>query len=652
MSLLHLLKRKKGTEKLWVPTTTKEDLTPEDVFSDTSYEGGEKMEKPVSPVAINMFFMAVFGTLVFLISYTVFLNVSRGEEYKSLANRNSQRIYAMGISRGDIFSSDGVLLAESRPVFNLIVDPTRIAEDEIEIILAGVGENFSSANVDVLRERIFSAKERRLGSEMILRNLSKEEVASIAHLVQEYPAVFLQENSLRHYPEQNAFSHILGYVSAITKEERTMLSEAGYSSSDRTGKSGIEKRFEDTLKGQRGLFARFVSANNNVVEERILRSLERGDSLELTIDHKLQKATRDILASSLREYGISGGAVIATDASGNILSLVSLPDYNPNHFSEGLTTFQAQDYFNNLNNPLFNRVTSGEYAIGSVIKPLLAAAALEEGIITPNRQIHTQGYISVPSIYDPSVVYTFRDNANHGTVDMSRALAVSSNVYFYILGGGYQDYDGLGIDKLAEWLNKFNWGRVLGINFSSESSGLVPTPEWKQETRGESWSIGDTYNASIGQGDVLVTPLQVNAAMAVFANRGTLYTPNIIKSIYTQDGAIQEFKNGDIINDDFVSVSNLSAVNNGLREAVRNGSSRFLLQLPVSSAGKTGTAQTGGENNAWWSGFAPYEDPEIVLTVILEEGEASDRAVRVAYRIFNEYFSQLNEEEVENIVEE
>ena len=645
MSIFNRFTRAKRPSDLRVPLNAGQDITPEDIFSDVASPlSGEfednKLEVPVNPIGTKLFYFFIFSILLFLGLYTVYLSVGQGSQFKNLAEANAQRVHQMGASRGEILSADGEVLAYSEIVFNLSINPSRTSEEDVDKIATLLSDNFSDFPYSYLHERITTAKERDLGELLLIKNLSEEEVSDIKHTLEDFPSLSLSERPLRVYPYGNLFSHLLGYTASVTPEELDKYT--GYTLSDNIGKKGIEYYFEKILKGKKGLFAKFVSATGDVTQEKILRPVEKGASVELTLDTHLQAETHRILNEALRTYGVDSAAAVVMDPNtGNILAMVSLPDFDPNHFSRGLTTEQVGVYFEDPDKPLFDRVTAGEYATGSVIKPLIGASALDEGIISPNKIINTHGYITVPSVYDPSVIYRFNDWKNHGPVDMRQAIAVSSNVYFYTIGGGFEEQKGLGIERIAEYLSKFGWGDKLGINFSSEEEGLVPTPEWKRKTKGERWSIGDTYNVSIGQGDVLATPLQVTAATSVFANGGTLYRPNAIAGIYTQDGIIQEYKNSDIINDNFLTQNSIQVVREGMRRAVLVGSSVYLRQIPVPVAGKTGTAQTSGiENNAWYTGFAPYEDPEITVTVLLEEGQTSNNSVRVASQIFHAYFKQ------------
>lgn len=630
---------------------SRQEIMPEDILSDVSTQfspssdAEKKLEIPVQSSHTSIFFALVFVTLLFLGVYALFLFVTRGNEYARLALNNAQQVYEINARRGQILSSDGVILASSDSLFNLVLNPSQLRVQDVDTFVDFL-VTFSLQRVSTsLNVRIRSAQEKNLGELLILKHLSDEDISALKDFLDEYHSVLsLREAPIRLYPQDNKVSHLLGYTASITEEELTYLSDADYSISDYIGKGGIEYYFEDLLRGERGLFAKIVTSLGEVRNEKMLKQPLEGATLKLSLNMALQEASYNALQKGLTVNGITKGAVVVLEPdTGRILALVSLPDFDPNDFARGLSQEQADAYFNNDEKPLFSRALLGEYPTGSIIKPLMAAAALEEGIIDARQNILTQGFISVPSVYDSSVIYTFLDWKNHGWVDMRKALAVSSNVYFYIIGGGYKEQPGLGIDAIKKRLAEFGWGNMLGINFGSESAGLIPSPQWKESVKGERWTIGDTYNVSIGQGDVLATPLQITSAIAVFANGGTLYRPYVVDGVYLGYQSIREF-NSIVSRRDFLSDETVRVVREGMREAVVSGSSIYLSQLSKPVAGKTGTAQaSGGDPHAWFTGFGPYGDPSIVITVLLENGEESSKAVRVAYDIFTFYFSEARQ---------
>ncbi|MEK7134832.1 MAG: penicillin-binding transpeptidase domain-containing protein, partial [Patescibacteria group bacterium] len=360
----------------------------------------------------------------------------------------------------------------------------------------------------------------------------------------------------------------------------------------------------------------------------------------------LQKLLTDALTEKMADTGSSAAAaVVINPKSGEILSLVSLPSFDNNLFNGNLSDKTYSILAGDKRRPFFNRAISGAYASGSTIKPFMAAAALNENIISPDYQVDdTLGYITIPNQYNPDISYIYHDWKAHGFVDMRQAIAVSANVYFYVIGGGYKNIKGLGIDRIGKYFKLFGFGSPLGIDLLGETGGLVPSPEWKKSVKKESWFTGDTYNVSIGQGDVLITPLQLAAAISAIANDGILYKPKIVSKITDTGGnTIEEFK-PEIIRSVNIDKEKLQIVREGMRNAVTEGSVYFLNDLPIKVAGKTGTAQvtnTFRKTNAWFTGFAPYDNPEIALAIVIEgAGEGSTAAVPVAKEVFEWYYNQ------------
>jgi len=296
---------------------------------------------------------------------------------------------------------------------------------------------------------------------------------------------------------------------------------------------------------------------------------------------------------------------------------------------------EVADILSNPNQPMFNRAIAGAYPSGSTIKPVMAAAALQEGVINANTTLWCGGSLDVPNQYDPSIVYHYNENvsAGYGYTDVYKALAKSVNVFFYQIGGGYQSFKGLGVKAIDDYMKTFGLGTKTGLDLTGESDGLVPTPDWKQQNQNEPWYLGDTYNLSIGQGNLLVTPLQVARYTMAIANGGMLYAPHLLAGIIDPNGKI--IKNFTPTSSKItISAENLQIIRDGMRQCVTDGSCNQLQSLNISSAGKTGTAEDPAHSestHAWYTGFAPYEDPQIVVTVMLENaGQGYDFAEPVA----------------------
>jgi penicillin-binding protein 2 len=365
---------------------------------------------------------------------------------------------------------------------------------------------------------------------------------------------------------------------------------------------------------------------------------EVGNDLILNIDAGLQKKAYDSLLSMLQEKGLSRGAVVALDPhDGSVLALVSIPGFDNNLFSEGISGEAYRSFLSDSSNPLFDRAIAGEYAPGSTFKPVMAAAALSEGVIDERTEIESRGGISVGSFF-------FGDWKAHGLTDVRRALAVSSDVFFYSIGGGYGNIEGLGISRIKEYASRFGYGGRSGIDLPGEADGLLPDAEWKKEELGERWYVGDDYHASIGQGFVTATPLQIVNSVAAVANGGKLYVPRVVSQIRSAEDGRTIPNPARLVRDVSIDQRILGVVREGMRETVTEGTAMTLGDLPLPVAGKTGTAQfgSGDRTHGWFVSFAPYDHPEIAMIVLTEdqEGDETYNTVPVTRDIYDWYFRE------------
>jgi penicillin-binding protein 2 len=328
--------------------------------------------------------------------------------------------------------------------------------------------------------------------------------------------------------------------------------------------------------------------------------------------------------------------------------MVSLPMYDNNVFSGKIDETRLDQYLNDQKKPLINHALAEQYAPGSIFKQITGAAALQEGVATPNTTITSNGFINVPNQYDPSIVYTFRDWAVLGTLNFYGGIAQSSDVYFYYLSGGYYAYgnnfDGLGIDRLSHYARLFGLGAPTGIDVAGEAPGNVPDAEWKEKTFGDVWTIGDTYNMGIGQGFLAVTPIQMVRVVAAVANGGKLLTPRVVREVRDADQHVV-MGNDPVYTEIPIDAENFAHVREGMRQAVSWGSAKNGKVPGVEIGGKTGTAEFGErfadgsyETHAWFSGFGPFEDPQIAVTVFLERGVGAIDAAPLASKIMDYYF--------------
>ncbi len=415
---------------------------------------------------------------------------------------------------------------------------------------------------------------------------------------------------VRAYTALPGLGHVLGYVGA---------GPAGKI----IGKDGLEKKYDEVLGGAMGVKLVETNSNNEIISESMQKPARDGESIKLTIDADLQSAFYSILESVIVGRGFGGGAGVILDIrSGEILVLTSWPEYNSQILSRGGPELIIKRYLENQQKPFINRAVSGLYAPGSIIKPLIALAALKEKIIDPAKKILSTGSISLPNPFFPDRKSIFYDWKAHGWVDMRRALAVSSNVYFYTIGGGYEDVKGIGINKIDKYADLFGFGTKTEIDLDKEEKGLIPNPNLKILTNPKDpiWRIGDTYNASIGQGDFQITPIQAAVYVAAIANNGELVQPHLIN-----DSTNQRRRNKKITD---IPAEYFQIVKEGMRMAVLEGTAQGLSGLGVEVAAKTGTAELETEANkfvnSWLMGFLPYENPRIAFSILLEKGRASN----------------------------
>ncbi|MFC1612462.1 penicillin-binding protein 2 [Patescibacteria group bacterium] len=572
-----------------------------------------------------------------------YLQIVQGAKYKNLSETNRIKQVSIISERGILYDRNQKPLVVNVPNFYLMLLPNELPKetDEKLIFFQKLSDiiNIESAEIE---ERLDMFSKYQYQSVPIVNNLSYEQTIKLELLNNAYPAAQIGMGMGREYEIPDSLSHIIGFLGKVNKED--LKNNSLYLLTDDVGKDGVELYYENVLRGTYGKQQIEVDALGRQTLIIAKEDPIPGDDIILTIDSELQKRVESILKKHLRANNKTRGAIIISKVdSGEILSMVSLPAYKNSLFSSALSYENYEKIINNPDKPLFNRAIAGEYPSGSTVKPVFAAAALEEGLITQNTKFISRGGIKVNQWFFPDWKI-----GGHGRTDVRKALAESVNTFFYIIGGGLLDetlenfeIEGLGVENLTKYAKKFGLSNVLNIDLPGEANGLLPTKKWKEEVKGEPWYIGDTYHLAIGQGDILVTPLQVNFWTAVFANGGTLYQPHILKTILHYNGSITSIP-PQILNTNFIQKEYIDIINKGLRDSVLYGSSVTLNNLGVTVAGKTGTAQWQKNKtpHAWFTGFAPYNNPEIAITVLVEEGgEGSKIAVPIAKEILWWYFN-------------
>lgn len=416
--------------------------------------------------------------------------------------------------------------------------------------------------------------------------------------------------STREYTNIPGFSNILGYVSYPQKD-----SAGFYYNENTSGSEGIELFYNDTLSGLNGSKIIETDALGEFFDEGVIHSPEHGKDIHLTIDSEIQEHFRNSIVNIIHQSGFQGGGGVIMDIfTGDILTLVTFPEYDSNIISAGEDKEKIAEFVSDPGNPFLNRVIDGLYTPGSIVKPFMAIAALYEGVITPEKEILSTGKMEVPNPYNPDNPSIFTDWKAHGYVDMYHALAMSSNIYFYQIGGGFEDQKGLGIAKIEENLRKFGFGEdIAGWEFSGVA-GTIPNPEWKRKIFDDDWRVGDTYFTSIGQYGFQASPLQIVRAVSALANEGTLIEPRIVVD---QNMSPIVRRQIDMPPEDF------KVVKEGMRQSVLYGTAKGLSYSDFEIAAKTGTAELGVSKdkvNSWVTGFWPYENPRYAFAIVMEKG--------------------------------
>ena len=605
----------------------------------------------------------VFFICLFIIFIRLFyLQINQGEHYRGIAEGNRIRIKSMQSNRGVIVDRNYRILARNIPKFSLFFIPADLPSDKDELnrILDEVAQIIEKPVLE-MELSIEQAWKYSYEPVLIEEDIDFEKAILLKIKSVDLAGIFLETGARREYLRTGSgLAHILGYLGKLSPDEFGILKNDGYLINDYLGKTGVERAYENILRGEYGkkqIEVDFLGKEENVLS--VLKP-EPGKEIVLAIDFDLQEMAGKSIKNQMKKAGSKSGVVIVNEVeTGDILAMVSLPDYDNNLFSAVISGEEYQKLIEDEDKPFVNRAISGEYPPGSIFKLLVAGGALEEGVIDRDTSVFSVGGIRIGEWFFPDW-----KAGGHGPVTVTKAIAESVNTFFYYVGGGYEEFEGLGLEKINYWAYLFGLGQKLGIDLIGEENGFLPTKQWKLKYKEEPWYIGDTYHLSIGQGDVLVTPLQVASYTSAIANGGTLYQPRVVRGFINRNETRVDSLSGDselsfepeenpsdqlelvlfepnIIRNNFVDEKNLEIIREGMRDGVIYGSSRALYNLPIDVAGKTGTAQVGGdkEPHAWFTGFAPYEKPEIAVTVLIENGgEGSSFAVPVAREIFEYYF--------------
>ncbi len=554
------------------------------------------------------------------------LQIIEGDKLREVAEQNRlQRIIDVA-HRGRLYDRTGRILAKNDPDYRLLSYTNILPkeEDALKDVFAPLIVTCSLSAEELLAQ-VEEARRKKEIEFVLINNLAP--TCAIKYLAEgglpQGIRIEINEKRRAITDAIPSLSHVLGYTAGLSAEEYEEKRSEGYRAFDRIGKQGIEKLFEERLRGKNGETLVEVDAQGGVLRTLFQERPLQGEDIVLSLDASLHARIEQIIANRLENAPVQRASVIVMNPhTGEILAMVSYPAFDANKFSEGITQEEYSALINDPDAPLFNRSIAGSYPAGSTIKILYAAGALTDGIINPQTTFLSTGGLWLGNRFFPD----WR-GGGHGMTNVAFAIADSVNTFFYAIGGGTGDFVGMGIERLMEWAKTFGLGEYTGIGLSGESRGFLPSKAWKEEAKGEPWYIGDTYNVSIGQGDVLVSPLQIARMTAVFANGGDLVTPVLVKD--TQGERVQ------VMEDDVVQT-----VQQGMRDTVLRGTAQAFQSLPVTSAGKTGTAQWSStlQPHSWVTGYAPYENPEVVITVIVEQGGEFSLASPIAREVLASYF--------------
>jgi len=605
----------------------------DEVISDDSfYKESEYTDVPTPRSVFSL--VTIFVVLMVGITFgkVSMLNIFNGAWYKARAEANVTQELNVPVHRALILDRFGTTLADNKSSFSIFINLEVLSRmsDHADALLYELANriDLSYEAIDLLVKNA----DFEVGNWIIVaRDVGESSAIAVRGMEEE--AIRVVDDYERVYPQGSIFSHIIGYTGLQDFNEIS-------------GRSGIEYVYDERIRGTEGLYIFYEDARGGEVGGRLAIDSQPAEPFMLTIDAKLQEYFYKRLQSGLQSLGRTSGVGIALDPrNGEVLALVSLPSFDNNVFVDPSRTGERGSLLTSSAKPLFNRVVSGNYNPGSTIKPLDAFATLREGIMNEATQVYSDGTLEIPNVYNPELPSIFLDWKAHGWVDIKSALARSSNIYFYLAGGGLPstvslptlvqgayNAQGIGINTLHEYWEQLGFGKETGIDLPFESYGFLPSPHEKEERTGDIWRLGDTYNVSIGQGDLSVTPLQLISFIASIANNGIMYQPFLAYDTVPK------------VSVDYSDWAHeIEVVQRGMRDGVTKsyGTSHALSSLPIAVSGKTGSAQTNNNTrtNALFVGYAPRDNPEIAILVLVENArEGSSNTLPIAYDVFEWYY--------------
>ena len=604
-------------------------------------------------IAISLFLV--------LVTQLYQLQIVNYQEFSDLSQGNRLKLKSLAPTRGLIKDRNGIILAENVPNWELVIIPEEVDDLNFTLNRLIALKLLDVPNIDNLEKLISS---HRQFETVVLSNLTDEQVAIFASRRHQFSGVGFREGLKRYYPYNELASHAIGYVSSISIEDLEYIDKSEYVATSVIGKTGIERSFENELFGFSGYHHEIVNAQGRVFyPDSGFNEVSLVQSFDTRLAHKLPESGKNIIISidselqKVAEKAMDGfrGAVVVLDTNnGDILSMVSSPSYDLNLLSDGISRADFLSLSENQAKPLFNRALSGLYPPGSIVKPFIGLGALEHDVVNAGSRSVCLGHFTLPN-----QTHRYRDwkITGHGPVNLTQAIAESCDVYFYELAVN------IGIEGINDYLESFGFGEKLGVNFSSESEGIVPSRKWKEENfrnpEDKIWYPGETVITGIGQGFTLTTPMQIAFANSLIANQGIGFRPRMVIGYEdSRNGRIELIENDSIINLD-IKKENWDIIREAMKDVVadeRGTGFSVLRDIDYSIAGKTGTVQVFSigqdefyeeenideslRDHGIFMAFAPYEKPEISIAVVIENmGSSSVTAVPVAKQILDFYFN-------------
>lgn len=586
-------------------------------------------------------FVVILLLISGLVARLIYLQVSGYSKYHGMATNNRIKVTSVPPTRGIVYDRRGRILAENLPSYSLEIIPEQLADMDDTLQRLQVALAIPEEKIEAFKKH--RKRYKHFDSIPLLMQLSNAEVAKFAVLRHTFPGVDIHARLIRHYPYADLTAHVVGYVGRINEQELKVLPRAEYRSIHSIGKIGVERAYEDILRGHAGYSEIETNAQGKPINE--LGKIEPipGADIYLTLDVDLQKVAYDALA----EY--NGGVVALDLQTGGVLVQVSKASFDPNLFVSGISYADYKALNSSKNKPLFDRVLRGQYPPGSTLKPFIGLAGLEHNITHMHQTLFCPGYYQLPN-----KEHKYRDwkKWGHGKVDLDIAITQSCDVYFYDMSLA------LGIDNLSGFLHKFGFGQKTGIDLKGEKSGLLPSREWKRINRAQAWFPGETLITGIGQGFTQVTPMQLARATATLANRGEIITPYIAERIIDEDREIEvKHPAQQKIELKPANVQNIITAMVHVVHSPRGTAKRIAKGIDFQIAGKTGTAQVytvkqdeeynedeiafNMRDHALFIAFAPADDPKIAVAVIAEHGShGSSVAAPIAAQVIKQYLAE------------